>query len=474
MKRLFQFIMVALFATALVACDKENEQPENNNGNSTTLSDNTLVYDGVSYSGQAQAQYSGDYVEVVLSNNNADPAFGLNCRLDANCFDRSIDLTQHNVEITMFYHVYVEDLLDLKFQSYPQNFWCFLDGENYESSSCFTSGTFTASVADGILTVELDGTLANGKGLQYRIVTSLQSEPEPRPELSANTFVVGTQQYAINPTLSISDEDIYLFDATTPNGVYNIIIDIPTSQMGQTIDLTQAAVSDFDYYIDFQTTDLSFGLQSSQTQPIREINGEEVENVFSEGTMQLSEEDGVIVLHLSGTLSNGTYVGILMNVATTDITAMDNQIVYDGEVYSCSGIIRYNSSWIFPYEMAVYSQESPAYGRIEIKPNVISNTIDLASSSVYFAYRLSIMIPDTTIEQNSYSGGEFTGDVESGYWIIPTQSGEYFDGSLFTSGSMSVSEDEYSITFKLKGVLECGHSISFQSTVAKSDIEGGE
>lgn len=83
---------------------------------------------------------------------------------------------------------------------------------------------------------------------------------EPTSNLSTNMLIVGTQQYAINPTISVSSEGFYLFDAHDPNNQYNIVIDIPTSYVGQTVDLTQDPTSNFDYYINFETTDLAFSL----------------------------------------------------------------------------------------------------------------------------------------------------------------------------------------------------------------------
>ena len=88
----------------------------------------------------------------------------------------------------------------------------------------------------------------------------------PAPELAPNVLVVGTQQYQMHPTLSVTNEGCYLFDANDPNGHYNILADVPSTLLGQTLNLAQLSGADR-FYISFSTPDLSFGLQTGD-QPI--------------------------------------------------------------------------------------------------------------------------------------------------------------------------------------------------------------
>lgn len=137
------------------------------------------------------------------------------------------------------------------------------------------------------------------------------------PELVQNMLIVGSQQYQLQPTLKITSERYYLFSANDPNGHFDIIADVPEALMNRTVDLAQLEGVDR-FYINFTTTGLSFALQTG-TQPISAINGESVDAVFSQGTMQLINENGVFSLCVVGTLSNGTNVGFMMSIPMSDI-----------------------------------------------------------------------------------------------------------------------------------------------------------
>lgn len=74
----------------------------------------------------------------------------------------------------------------------------------------------------------------------------------PAPELAPNVLVVGTQQYQMHPTLSVTNEGYYLIDANDPNGHYNIRADVPSTLLGQTLNLAQLSGADR-FYISFST-----------------------------------------------------------------------------------------------------------------------------------------------------------------------------------------------------------------------------
>lgn len=286
-------------------------------------------------------------------------------------------------------------------------------------------------------------------------------------EVSPNGLVIGSQQYQLHSTLSITNEGYYLFDANDPNGHYDIIADVPLTLLGQTINLAQLTDADR-FYINFRSTGLSFALQTGN-QPINVINGEEVNAVFTEGTLQFTKEDGVFALRVSGTLSNGTFVGFMMNVAETDIEAMDYQVIVDGQAYPAESLAWHHSSADLPYEMRLDGQGDGAIGmKVEIEPAAFNHTISLTTTTTAYKYRVMVYFWDQEITATQDA---FTGTVESSYWDIEAQVNNPQDGCIFTSGNLSITEDEYSIGFTLHGTLTNGHSISGQVRISKSEFQ---
>lgn len=286
----------------------------------------------------------------------------------------------------------------------------------------------------------------------------------PAPELAPNVLVVGTQQYQMHPTLSVTNEGYYLFDANDPNGHYNILADVPSTLLGQTLNLAQLSGADR-FYISFSTPDLSFGLQTGD-QPISVINGEEVSTVFTEGTMQFTNENGIMVLHVSGTLSNGTYVGFIMSVPVEDIEPMDYQIILDGQVYPADCIARHRRNANLSYEMRINSQGGTYIGVcVEVDSTAFDHTIDLTQTTSVYCYRVKVYFQDTTATQDA-----FTGTVESSYWDIPAQTDYPQVGCLFTRGTLYPYRDEYAVGFTISGTLTNGHTVSAQLRVSKPEI----
>ena len=285
------------------------------------------------------------------------------------------------------------------------------------------------------------------------------------PELVQNMLIVGSQQYQLHPTLSITSEGYYLFSANDPNGHFDIIADVPEALMNRTVDLAQLEGVDR-FYINFTTTGLSFALQTG-TQPISAINGESVDAVFSQGTMQFINENGVFSLCVVGTLSNGTNVGFMMSVPVTDIEAMDYQIIVDGHAYNAECLAWHKPGATLSEEILLYSNDGP-YVRVEVEPAAYTHHIDLTTTTTAIKYRVTINFwdQDSTATQDA-----FTGTVESTYYDIPAQEEHKMTGCMFTRGSLFISEDQYAIGFTLTGSLTNGRSVSAQVRISKSEIQ---
>ena len=292
------------------------------------------------------------------------------------------------------------------------------------------------------------------------------------PELTHNELIIGSQHYMMQPTLSITNEGFYLFDANDHHGLFNIIADVPSTMLGQTIDLAQASDTNY-FYINLQSTDLSFSLQQGD-QPINEINGEEVAVVFTRGSMQFTREDNIVILRVSGTLSNGTYVGFMMAVNEADIEAMDNQIIFDGQVFDASQLmVKHHSTANMPYEFYIIGDGEGAIAvNVEVEEAAMETNIDLAASNYPHRYRVTIHLwdQDTTAMQTNFYSGTFTGDIHGSYWDIAAQAETDLNEPIFSSGTLYVSEDDYAIGFSLTGTIKCGHSVSAQMRVDKTEI----
>ena len=296
--------------------------------------------------------------------------------------------------------------------------------------------------------------------------------PEPNdtivPELTQNELIIGTDHYLMESTLSITNEGVYLFGVTDPNGIFDIIVDVPSSMLQQTVNLAQPSSSDH-FFINFYSTDLSFCYQRGDD-PINTINDEEVNSVFTEGTMLISNQDGVAICKVSGTLSNGTYVGFMMNVDVTDIQAMDSQIVYDGQPYPAGVSANYYSSY-GTYTFMIFGESNGDAGidiGVDLKGSDIGKTISLTSPNAPCFYNVNVFMLDLGITATQSASN--TGVITSSYWNIAEQTNYPQEGNIFTRGTLSTEEDEYAISMTLTGTLTNGHSVSAQMRIDKSEI----
>lgn len=292
-------------------------------------------------------------------------------------------------------------------------------------------------------------------------------DPTPDPELTHNELIIGTDHYMMESDLSITNDGVYLFGASDPNGLFSIIADVPSSMLGQTVDLAQLSSSDH-FYINFYSTNLSFILQCGD-EPINEINGEEVNAVFTNGTMKVTKENGIVICQVSGTLSNGTFVGFMMNVDVVDIQAMDSQVVVDGQPYPADINLNHENGNVYDFWISGQGEGAVTVNVI-IEENNIGQTVNLSMVPGPFYYVTSIYFLDlgVTAQQTSLGSGAIT----SSYWDVPSQSTTYYaqNECIFSRGTIYTEEDDYAIGMTFIGTLTNGHTVSTQMRIDKTKI----
>lgn len=179
MKKVLSILMVAFSMIAFVSCDKEGE------GSADSLADNTLVYDGHTYTFDnvvvdyyhsaltLMSAYTSDTLEygspkLMVDGIHIMPAV----------WNKTLDLTntsQWPEDVMVALHLY--GLVEMNFEAWNNggNMGAYgnLDGVDYEDESIFSSGTYTVmGNNDGTpITVTYDGTLKNGKKLQLKLVS---------------------------------------------------------------------------------------------------------------------------------------------------------------------------------------------------------------------------------------------------------------------------------------------------------------
>ena len=186
MKKFFSILAVALMATAIVSCNKDEDNSSSAGGNSggSNIAANTLVYDGITY---VFDEVNVDYYHSALTLMSASTSDTLEdgsprlmvdgIHITPNMWNREFDLTSQAEwpdEVSVY--LYLSGTLDFNFDG-----WCngdrdmsgYLDGVDYEHSSIFSSGTYRVSGNnDGTpITVTVDGVLKNGKSFKMKIVS---------------------------------------------------------------------------------------------------------------------------------------------------------------------------------------------------------------------------------------------------------------------------------------------------------------
>lgn len=182
MKKFFTFLTVALFAASMVACgEKDNQNEGSDSDTPMNIADNTLVYDGVTYT------FSGVVVDYRHSEMTLVSAFvgdpqNVDLIVDhihitPNVWNRDFDLTDQSqwpddVAVSLI----INGAIEMQYEGWvnvDRGLFGRLDGVEYEGESIFTSGTYRVSGNnDGTpITVTVNGKLKNGKTLQMKIVS---------------------------------------------------------------------------------------------------------------------------------------------------------------------------------------------------------------------------------------------------------------------------------------------------------------
>lgn len=177
MKKLFSILMVAFAMTAMVACgDKDNETPAE-----STLADNTLVYDGVTYE-------MIPLVEIYNPSLTMLNAFSKDTSLDGqpkimldhfhilsneefSMWNSTTDLA--NPTGNSHYEIaFIGEVLTMLGSGSANGAGGFIDDVQYENETVFKSGTIKVTGENdgsGKVLVELDCILKNGKALKMKI-----------------------------------------------------------------------------------------------------------------------------------------------------------------------------------------------------------------------------------------------------------------------------------------------------------------
>lgn len=177
MKKLFSILMIAFAMTTMVACDKDQEDGDNQ----LNIADNTLVYDGVTYNfNTVTVDYRHSEMTLVSAYvgdmNDADLIVD-HIHITPNVWNRDFDLTdQSQWPDDVSVYLIINGAVEMQYEGWvnvDRNMGGFLDGVEYEGESIFTSGTYRVSGNnDGTpITITVNGKLKNGKTLQMKIVS---------------------------------------------------------------------------------------------------------------------------------------------------------------------------------------------------------------------------------------------------------------------------------------------------------------
>lgn len=177
--------MVALFATAMMSCQKDNEPSPAGDDSQLNIADNTLVYDGTTYKFDhvvvdyyhSQLTLMGAYTEDTLE--SGSPRLMVEgIHLMPESWNNSFDLasaSQYPDGVMVCLHLY--GVVEMSFEQFNNGgntgAYGTLDGQEYENESIFSSGTYTVSGNnDGTpITVTYNGKLKNGKTLKLKLVS---------------------------------------------------------------------------------------------------------------------------------------------------------------------------------------------------------------------------------------------------------------------------------------------------------------
>ena len=229
-----------------VACNKDENQPTNNSnnnddnggGNTPALGVNELIVDGVKYPMNVQLMNGMNFQATDANGQRFTINGGIQHSELGDNFDITYDLTTFCEGIHFGFSFEGQQFFYLVYDNTGWKVMGALDNTEYDGESMFSSGTATVRYNAQGLYIKIDGTLKNSHTIAF-CLSSSPSDPGINPEVTPNGLVIGTQQYQMHPTLSITSEGYYLFSANDPNGHFDIIADVPEALMNRTVDLAQ-------------------------------------------------------------------------------------------------------------------------------------------------------------------------------------------------------------------------------------------
>lgn len=186
MKKIFSILTIALLATAMVSCDKEDETNNaSNGGTQLNIPANTLIYDGTSYTfDNVYVDYYHNQLTLVSAEtndtlDNGEPKLSIQgIHITPNAWNKTLDLanaSQWPEDVMVALHLSGE--LNISYESWnnggEMGSWGEFEGEEIQNTSIFTSGTYRVSGNNNgtPITITYDCTLKNGKKLQIKLVT---------------------------------------------------------------------------------------------------------------------------------------------------------------------------------------------------------------------------------------------------------------------------------------------------------------
>ena len=185
MKKIFAIMTVALFATAMFSCQKDKDDNDDNGGSQTSIADNTLVYDGQTYTfDNVVVDYYHSELTLVSAFTNdtlttGEPKLELQgIHITPTTWNVSFDLANASGwPNDALVGLHLSGIININFEAWSDNGVMGgggdLDGVHYENESIFSSGTYKVSGYNNgtPITITYDGTLKNGKKFQAKIVS---------------------------------------------------------------------------------------------------------------------------------------------------------------------------------------------------------------------------------------------------------------------------------------------------------------
>lgn len=335
----FQSLLMIAMALFTVACGDDDEK---NDGNAqaqtgeytpvpTPLEDNTFIYDGITFRGECRVTTSNNVVQYALVGEFFQVSGNIGSTANTNS---TIDLTKHYEDMMFAVHINLENnqgtVLDMQYQNYPQNYWCFLNGESLGATSCFKSGTATVTMADGNLTLVVDGTLINGKSLKYKIVYKQAEVPKAK-----NEIVIDNKSYPVDVSLihsSLADLSYEFNLYGQGEGAPIVRVEVAPASLGKSVFLKEkkSAVR-YRVTIFFHDSEEITACQDaffedviSSYWNVAKQEGTNVEGcIFTNGILSTKKDDKTISMSIdNGPLTNGRSVSAQASVDISDITEL--------------------------------------------------------------------------------------------------------------------------------------------------------